>query len=156
MRPRIGDHPVHPALVHFPMALWFSAVFWDLMSWWRPYPLWWQLAYWCLTLGLALSLPTILTGFVEYLGLPRKASSIDTAATHMLLMVGATIAFGTSWILRVLSGPTIAPSLLAVALGFLGAALLSVGGWLGGTLVYRYGLGRADQHSAPEGARERR
>jgi uncharacterized membrane protein len=146
---RIAGHPLHPALVHFPLALWLAAVFWDLVSWWRPDPLWWQMAYWCLALGLVVSLAAIATGFVEYAGLAPEQPGIDAAATHMLVMVSATAAFGASWLLRAFSGSTSAPSPWAIALGLGGAALLAAGGWLGGTLVYRHGMGRTGHDHTP-------
>lgn len=156
MRLRIAGHPVHPALVHFPLALWFSGVFWDFIGWWQPDPLWWQMAYWCFALGLAASLPSVMTGFMDYLGLEPEAPGIDVAATHMMLMVSATVAFGGSWMLRALSGSTVAPSRSALALAFLGALLLSAGGWLGGTLVYRHGIGRAERDGASAIVRQQR
>jgi len=63
MRARFAGHPLHPALVHFPIALWMAAVLWDLVGWWQSSdPLWWQMSYWCLALGLAAALPAIATG----------------------------------------------------------------------------------------------
>jgi len=44
--------------------------------------------------------------------------------------------------LRAKTGIAVAPGAWALALSFVGAALLAVGGWLGGTLVYRHGVGR--------------
>lgn len=149
MRLHIAGHPFHPALVHFPVALWFTAVLWDIVSWWQPDPLWWHMAYWCLALGLVASLTAIATGFVEYAALPPDQPGIDAAATHMLVMVCATVAFDASWFLRAFSGLTTAPSPWAIALGWGGALLLGAGGWLGGTLVYRYGIGRASPDHAP-------
>lgn len=154
MRLRIAGHPLHPALVHFPIALWFIAVFWDAVGWWRPDPLWWQIAYWNLALGLLFSLPTIIAGFIDYSGLQPNAPGVDAAATHMMLMVSATTAFGASWVLRALSGSTAAPSWSAVALGFLGIVLVGVGGWFGGALVYKYGVGRAESNAAGNVAKD--
>lgn len=148
MRLQIAGHPLHPALVHFPVALWFTAVFWDLMGWWRPDPLWWQMAYWCLALGLVVSVPVLITGFLDYLQLEPRTAGIDAATNHMMAMLCTTAAFGTSWMLRALAGAAAAPSVWALVAAVVGALLLGIGGWLGGTLVYRHGIGRARDDSA--------
>lgn len=143
IRARIAGHPLHPALVHFPIGLWLAAVLWDVVGGWRPAdPLWWQMSYWCLALGLAAALPAIATGFVEFLALRPDEPAIGTATAHMMAMALAAALFGASWVLRAKTGAEMAPTAWALSLSFVGAAVLAVGGWLGGTLVYRHGLGR--------------
>lgn len=142
MRLRFAGHPLHPALVHFPLALWFTAVLWDVVGCWQAGTLWWQLAYWSLALGLVLAFPAIVTGFLDYLALPPDAAGMNVAINHMMAMMTATAAFGASWVARALNGAAQAPSLWAIAFAVGGAVLLAVGGWLGGTLVYRHGVGR--------------
>ena len=145
MRARIAGHPLHPALVHLPIGLWLAAVLWDLVGWWRPAdPLWWQMSYWCLALGLAAALPAMATGLLEFLALQSDDRAINTATAHMMAMFGATAIFGASWVVRAIAGAAAAPGVWAVSLAFVGAGLLAVGGWLGGTLVYRHGIGRED------------
>jgi len=145
MRARIAGHPVHPALVHFPVGLWLAAVLWDLVGWWRASEvLWPQMSYWCLALGLSAALPAIATGLVEFFAMNSDDPAIDTATAHMMTMAGAAALFGATWVVRAKTGIATAPTALALGLGFAGAATLAVGGWLGGTLVYRYGVGRHD------------
>jgi uncharacterized membrane protein len=143
IRAQIAGHPLHPALVHFPVGLWLAAVLWDLVGWWKsPGPLWWQMSYWCLALGLVAALPTIATGVLEFLAIEPGDAAIDTATMHMMAMLSAAAIFGASWVLRAKAGAATAPTGWALALAFVGAAVLAVGGWLGGTLVYRHGIGR--------------
>jgi uncharacterized membrane protein len=145
MRARVAGHPLHPALAHFPIGLWLAAVAWDLLGWWEASnPLWWQLSFGCLALGLAAALPAAATGLVEFFALPPDEPAIDTATAHMMAMASATFIFGASWFLRAKSGAAEPPTAWALALAFAGAAVLVVGGWLGGTLVYRHGVGRED------------
>ena len=155
MQARLAGHPLHPALVHFPLALWFAAVFWDVVGWWQPDPLWWQMAYWCLALGIVASLPALVTGLLEYIGLRPDDAGLDTATAHMMVMLSATAAFGASWLVRARTGAALAPSVAALTLSGGGAALLAVGGWLGGTLVYRYGIRRTNAVPADDRGKSR-
>lgn len=144
-RVRLADHPVHPALVHVPIGLWVAVVVWDALAWLSPDPLWWQLGYWCLALGLLAALPAIFAGLLDYLGLARDDPALDAATAHMLVMLTATAAFAAGWLLRARVGAAAAPPVWAFASEIGGVLLLALGGWLGGTLVYRYGLGYADR-----------
>jgi uncharacterized membrane protein len=128
--------------VHFPLALWMAAILWDLVGWWQADPLWWRMGYWCLALGLAVSLPALITGLLDYLALRADEPGLNVATAHMMVMMSATTAFGASWLIRAQAGSAFAPSAWAFALALVGAALLAVGGWLGGTLVYHHGIGR--------------
>lgn len=145
MKLHIAGHPVHPVLVHFPLALWPTSLLWDLVGLWRGDPLWWQLSFWCLALGLISALPAIAAGFLDYASLPNDDPALGTANAHLSIIAGATTVFLVSLLVR--GGPAVAassPSMLAVVLSTVGTVLLLVGGWLGGTLVYRYGIGRVD------------
>jgi len=142
MQARIAGHPLHPALVHFPIGLWLAAVLWDVVGLWRAEPLWAEMSYWCLALGLVAALPVIATGMIEFFALRSDHPAINTATAHMMAMAGAAALFGTSWVLRAKAGIATAPTSLALSLSLVAAVVLAVGGWLGGTLVYRYGIGR--------------
>jgi len=148
LRARIAGHPLHPALVHFPLALWMVAILWDLVGWRQADPLWWRMGYWCLALGLVASLPALITGLLDYFALRADEPGVNAATAHMMVMMSATAAFGASWIMRAQAGAAVAPSAWAFALALVGAALVAVGGWLGGTLVYRHGIGRINAGDA--------
>ena len=148
MRARIGGHPIHPALAHLPIGLWFAVVLWDVVGWWRSgEALWWQMSYWCLALGLLAALPAIATGLIEFFALREDATVIATGTAHMMAMAGAVAIFGTSWFLRAKAGVMSAPTQWGYALDIAGAAVLTIGGWLGGSLVYRHGIGRTEPAS---------
>lgn len=145
MRARVGGHPIHPALAHLPIGLWFAAVLWDFIGWWRSTEaLWWQMSYWCLALGLLAALPTIATGLIEFFALREDETVIKAATAHMMAMAAAAAIFGASWVLRAKAGAANAPTEWGFALDLAGAAVLTLGGWLGGSLVYRHGIGREE------------
>ena len=142
--PRLRGHSAHPPLTDFPIALLAISLVWDIVAIWSGNDVWWQFAFWSQVAGLIAVLPTALTGLIEYIVLPEGHPALGTATRHMLVMITATLPYIGSVIAR---GGTGAPSgttlVVAVALNVLGLALLMLGGWLGGELVGRHGLGTA-------------
>jgi uncharacterized membrane protein len=97
---------------------------------------------WWLTLLVGLGFGTLaaLTGFVDWLTMTWGTPLWRTATFHMLVMVIATLLFVIAAILgyggyedgEVETGP------LVLVLG--GSAVLTLGGWLGGTIVFVHGM----------------
>jgi uncharacterized membrane protein len=135
-RIRVLGHPVHPPLVHLPLGLWAAAGIWDAAALALGRPELWTLSFGCLALGCLAALPAMLTGFLDLIALEIKEAEL-TAYWHMGLMALCWCLYGASLLARR------APEhrTLAVALQFAGLACLSVGGWLGGHLVYGYNVG---------------
>lgn len=140
---KIFGHPAHPALVHFPIALWTVSLLWDGIGLAAGQPLWWAMSYWSLALGLGFALPAMAAGYWDYFTIDVSAPAYRTALRHALVMSGAAGTFIISLIAR---GEALPPEgarlILALAASSVGVALLAWGGWLGGTLVYRFGVGR--------------
>jgi uncharacterized membrane protein len=133
-------HPLHPALVHFPVACWSLASAADLASLKFGHPAWW-LAGVLMTIGLACAIPAMLAGFLE---LPRIAEGSPAMADvyrHMLVVLAAFSMYAGSVLLRVEAMRLHAPGAWAIALSMTGFACLGVAGWLGGKLVYGHRLG---------------
>jgi uncharacterized membrane protein len=133
---RIAGHPVHPALVHFPIALWTAAVACDSASAAGLHvdP---ALGYWALVAGLALSALALLAGFVDYALLDVTPAVQRTANAHMIAMcVASSLFFVAAW----LRGGPVPPGAASLACSIAGWLVLIAGGWLGGTLVYRHGV----------------
>ena len=105
---------------------------------------WWL----ALIVGLVLSAPTALTGLIDWLGIPRGTPLWRTATSHMVAMLAATVFFALAAITghgHYVEGAAQAGPLV---LTFIGFGLLTLGGWIGGTVVFGYGLrvlGRADE-----------
>jgi uncharacterized membrane protein len=122
-------HPVHAALVHLPMGLLLATPLFDALG--RK-----EVASACCALGCAGAVVAAVAGFVDFGKLERDSPAETTAFWHMGAMLVALSAFAATLLLR---GTTDVGLLACDALG-LGA--LGVGGWLGGELVYRHGVGR--------------
>jgi nitrite reductase/ring-hydroxylating ferredoxin subunit/uncharacterized membrane protein len=88
--------------------------------------------------GLAAGLVAAVPGVIDYVGrVPPQSSAKSRATKHALLNVTALALFGAGYLLRRRRTPQAVP-LVAETLG---AAALSVAGYMGGTLSYRNQIG---------------
>jgi uncharacterized membrane protein len=97
---------------------------------------WWL----ALIIGLIVSAPTALTGLADWLSITWRSPLWWTATWHMLSMLGATACFALAAIFghdRYIAGDMGSRTLAATLLGY---ALLTLGGWLGGTIVFVHGM----------------
>ncbi|KRE87191.1 hypothetical protein ASG75_03335 [Rhodanobacter sp. Soil772] len=133
-------HPLHPALVHFPIACWSLATAADLAS-----PVWgepaWRLAGVLLMAGVGFSIPAMLAGFLELAKVAEDNPAIKDVNRHMIMVMSALTCYVVSLFLRLHGTELIEPGLLAIGLSVLGFLCLGVAGWLGGKLVYGHRLG---------------
>jgi uncharacterized membrane protein len=89
--------------------------------------------------GLALAVPTALTGLLDWLDMP-KGTPVKTVATiHLVTMVAATLAFAATWILHRSGYNSGQVEAQALMVGLIAEALLAAGGFVGGTIVFVYG-----------------
>ncbi len=133
-------HPLHPALVHFPIASWSLASAADLASLYLGQPAWW-LAGVLMTIGLATAIPAMAAGFMELMRLPEDSAAIKDVNRHMVMVMAAFSLYLVSLLMRVDSMTLQAPGILAIALSLGGFVCLGIAGWLGGKLVYGHRLG---------------
>jgi uncharacterized membrane protein len=146
---RFAGHPIHPALVHFPLALWSTTWAWDVLGAWTGAQVWWQTGFWCLVAGTVMALPAAITGVMELTALEKGHPAEEIAMRHMLLMSSAFAAYLAALLVR--GGPSVPEGLrvyAALALSTGGLGLLALGGWYGGRMVYEHGVGRS---APPEG-----
>lgn len=139
------SHPIHPALVHFPIAFWSTASVLDVftasgITQNRSF------AWYCLALGCAMAVPAMVTGWLEYAKLEEHLAT--RAFSHMVLMCTAWIFYLAAFFSRTHHiSPVTDPNFLTYIFSACGFLSLIWGGWRGGELVYRYGAGRmADPH----------
>jgi uncharacterized membrane protein len=142
-RLRLAGHPLHPLLVHFPIALWTIAAFAEIGGWARGGDTWWAVSSGAQALGVLVAVAAMATGASDFASLARAHPAADTAVWHMLAMGTAWLLFVASVALRgwPASGP---PPVAASVAAFAGFASMVGGGWLGGQLVYRFGVGVRD------------
>lgn len=134
-------HPIHPAVVHFPVACWSLATAADVAGLlWAP-PGWWLLAFALTAVGCGMGLVAALSGFLELLKLPAAHPAGATAQAHMGLALTTWCLYAGSLLSRVQDLQPQPPGTWALVLGGSGLATLLATGWLGGRLVYGHGVG---------------
>jgi uncharacterized membrane protein len=131
-------HPIHPALVHFPIAFWTAVTVLDICTLLHVYD-GATFAWYCLIVTTIAALPAMATGMVELTRLESSAQAV--ANRHMLLMCSTWTLYLVSMLTR-LSNQSHRPDLLSVSCSLIGLVLMIVGGWFGAKLVYEHGAGR--------------
>jgi uncharacterized membrane protein len=132
-------HPLHPAVVHFPIALLLSATIADL-AWVAGLTNDTHTGAVLMAAGLVGGLVAMGAGMIDFTNLDQAI--VPHALKHMSAVGLAWLGYGIALYLRrgaliggaVLSTPTIAVSIVS-------ALILALGGWLGGRLVYTFGAG---------------
>jgi nitrite reductase/ring-hydroxylating ferredoxin subunit/uncharacterized membrane protein len=137
---QIKGHPLHPMLIAFPLAFLVGGFVADVSGVLFDAPLLWETGRHLVIAGVVMGLVAAVPGIVDYVYVvPPRSSGRKRATQHMLSNLGAVALFVVAWLFR---GPvTESPGVLVLGAEAVGVALLVVGGWLGGTLVYRNEIG---------------
>jgi uncharacterized membrane protein len=146
-------HPLHPALVHFPIACWSLGTAADLAG------LHWGMAAWrlgalLLAIGVTMALPAMLAGFYELARVADDSPAMRDAYLHMGAALTATALYAIGLLLRWRGGALVAPGTLGIALDMAGFVALCAAGWLGGRLVYGHRLGGDEAPASSSTPRE--
>ncbi|HEX6929286.1 MAG TPA: DUF2231 domain-containing protein [Gammaproteobacteria bacterium] len=132
---RIDGVPLHPVLVHFPVAGWTAATGLAVLAWFDGSAAMATAALWCNIVGIVTGMMAMAAGFLELPGLPEAAEIRDAAARHLLLASSAWSLYLLMLFLQ-LKAFSLASALAGVA-GFL---LLAFAGHAGARLVYHHRL----------------
>jgi uncharacterized membrane protein/nitrite reductase/ring-hydroxylating ferredoxin subunit len=134
----VASHPLHAMLIPFPFAFLVGAMAFDAIGLLGALPTFWLVGHYMLAAGIVMALVAAIPGIIDYATtVPPRSSGKKRAATHGLTQSFAVALFATAWFSRNASQP----DLMALVLEVAGAAVLSSGAWMGGTLVYRNQIG---------------
>lgn len=136
-----AGHPLHPPLTDATLGAYTFATIMAVLSrlgvsdqntataWWL-----------ALVTGLAITLPTAMTGFVDWLDISRGTPLWRTATLHLTVMLTATVIFAiaagaghSDYVDGAVSGGSLVLTLV-------GYGVLAAGGWLGGAIVFVHGM----------------
>jgi uncharacterized membrane protein len=141
-RAKLFGHAIHPYLIVFPLGLLSTAVVFDLIYLFSANSRWADISFWMMASGVIGGLLAAIFGLIDYLAIPKGTRAKFIGMWHglgNLLVMGL---FLVSLLLRY-DNPA-RPGTVAILLGFLGAGLALLTGWLGGELVERLGVGVDD------------
>jgi uncharacterized membrane protein len=137
----LPGHPLHPPLTDATIGIYTAASAFGLLSvlgvserntaaaWWL-----------ALVLGLVVTAPTALAGLIDWLSISWGTPVWRTATLHLFSMLTATVFFLLAAVFGhggYVDGEVTTGSLILTLVGF---GFLTLGGWLGGTIVFVHGM----------------
>ncbi|WP_214324498.1 DUF2231 domain-containing protein [Nonomuraea sediminis] len=141
-------HPYHPILVTVPIGAWVSSLAFDVAS---------HLvddgrfladgALWLIAIGIVGAVGAACVGALDLFAIPTGTRAFKTGLLHMTLTLSVTAAYAINLWWRLNGGEGAGVLVLNVA----ALAVLSVAGYLGGKLAFRYGVRVADESTQAEG-----
>jgi uncharacterized membrane protein len=136
---KLFGHAIHPILIVYPLGLLSAAVIFDVIYLVTGNPTWTTVSFWMIAAGIVGGLLAAVFGLIDYLNIPSNTRASRIGLLHGLTNLFVMILFIASWLLR-RNSPEV-PSTVAFALSFIGVVAALLGGWLGGELVERLGVG---------------
>lgn len=136
---KIGDHPIHPMLIPFPIVCFILTLVLDVL-YVRGNTSVAGTSNWLLVIGLVFAALAAVAGLTDFFG-DKRIQGAD-AIKHMLANVTAVVLELVNVVLR-WNNPDFIPS-TGVYISGVVVLILIYSGWKGGDLVYRHGIGVRD------------
>ncbi|KAB2881368.1 DUF2231 domain-containing protein [bacterium] len=143
---------VHPMLIHFPIALFLTAMIFDLVSFARRNESFENMASKLFILSAIAFIASAITGLLAENSVSHSEEAHHIMEDHKLFQLIAT---GISvFIALLIFFVKKRMQLLRLVLTLLGAGFMTYGSYLGGELVYRFGIGTNVQVIKPDSNRQ--
>ena len=137
-RASLAGHPLHPVMIHFPVAALMALVASDLAYWYTEDPFWMRSGLWLAGVGAFGGWVASIAGIIDLVTVSR-IRRLSTGWSHAIVAVVMLSLASFNWLLRFNEPDAILPWGLAVSL--LTGGLIALAGWLGGQLVYEHAVG---------------
>jgi uncharacterized membrane protein len=135
----IFGHPIHPMLVPFPITCFIGALLTDFAYLKSANVQWSNFSIWLITFGLIMGGLAALTGLIDYFG-DKRVRQARAATPHMLINITVMVLELFNAFVHSRDGWTaVVPT--GITLSIISVLLLSVSGWLGGSLAYKHRVG---------------
>ncbi|MGO2008017.1 DUF2231 domain-containing protein [Halomonas sp. XH26] len=137
-RAALAGHPLHPVMIHFPVAALMALVASDLAYWYTQDPFWLRSGLWLAGVGAFGGWIASVAGIIDLVTVARIRRLI-TGWSHAIVAVVMLSLASLNWLLRFNEPGAVLPWGLAISL--VTACLIALAGWLGGQLVYEHAVG---------------
>ncbi|ACO77346.1 hypothetical protein AvCA_11160 [Azotobacter vinelandii CA] len=137
-RAALGGHPLHPMMIHFPVAALVGLLASDLGYLLSGDPFWARASLWLSGIGAFGGWIASIAGMIDLFGV-RRIRRLVTGWCHALLAVMMLSLASLNWLQRHLAVEHIFP--WGLYLSALTALLIVLAAWLGGRLVYEHAVG---------------
>jgi uncharacterized membrane protein len=140
---RIGEHPIHPMLIPFPIAFFVATFLCDIAFWRTHNDAWATASLWLLGAGLVMAALAAVAGLIDVLGEARIRALQEVwwhAGGNVLLVLIQLFSFYR----RFTEGTAaVVPTGLVLSLVAVGIMLFT--GWMGWQMVYRDHVAVSDE-----------
>jgi len=148
-------HPLHPALVHFPIGLLILSLLLDFGSHLVPGGGgFYRGALYTMAFGVIMGLVAAQAGLTDWLDIRSDHPAKNRATIHMLLNVTALGLFGLNLAFRADQPDLAETPFIYFGMSIFAVLLILISGYLGGTLVYDDGIGAGRHRRETQTPRE--
>ena len=141
-RAKLFGHAIHPVMIVFPLGLLATGVIFDIVHLIWGNATFATVAFWMFVAGIIGGFLAAIFGLIDWLAIPSGTRAKSVGLYHAIgNTIGLLLFIGSWWLRR--DAPQ-NPEMLASILSFAGLGFAMVGGWLGGELVERLGVGVDD------------
>ncbi|CAH0262666.1 MULTISPECIES: DUF2231 domain-containing protein [unclassified Pseudomonas] len=138
-RAAIAGHPLHPMMIHFPVAALLGLVATDFAYFWTTDPFWARASLWLAGVGAAGGWIASVAGMIDLVSVKRIRQKIS-AWCHAIIAVMMLSLASLNWMLRYRHGDD-GFEMWAFYLSLFTAGLIAIAAYLGGRLVYEHAVG---------------
>lgn len=133
------ERPIHPMLVHFPIAFTYGALGLDLLSRLGDFPAAPIAATWLVVLAVLGYAGAVLVGFADRAAMSPGVKIRRVANRHALFQISAALVVVVNLLVRWSDRHVAESEALWIVLGAIATVVVSVGADIGGRMVYAMG-----------------
>ena len=138
---QVAQHPIHPMLVSVPIVCFIGALLTDITYAVTAEIMWADFSAWLLVVGVIIGILAAIAGLIDFLG-SRRIRALGAAWLHLIgNLIVLVLAFFNALVHTRDGWTSVVP--IGLTLSIITVLILPVTGWLGWTMVYRYGVGAA-------------
>jgi nitrite reductase/ring-hydroxylating ferredoxin subunit/uncharacterized membrane protein len=137
---RFLRHPLHPALVHFPIGLLILSLVLDILSFSTSANLF-RASFYAMAIGIMMGIFAVIAGLADRADVRSDHPAWKTVNLHMALNLSALGLFAINLWLRGQQLELTRTPLIPLLLSLVGTGVILFSGYLGGTMVYDDGIG---------------